>query len=50
MSEIEWNKTFRYCLYQDPKDGITTVDFELFHETCDAPTDAAYAGPVPSSI
>jgi hypothetical protein len=49
-SEIEWNKTFKYCLYEDPLDGLTTIDFDAFHHTVDAPKDAAYPGTVPSCI
>lgn len=49
-SEIAWNQTFAYCLYEDPHDKLPTVDFELFHELVDASTDAAFCGPLPSVI
>ena len=50
VNEIEWDKRFQHCVYQDPEDFYATVDFDLFHELTDAPKDAAYPGPVPSSI
>lgn len=49
-SEIAWNQTFAYCLYEDPHDKLPTVDFERFHELVDASTDAAFCGPLPSVI
>jgi hypothetical protein len=50
VNEIEWDKRFQHCVYQDPDDFYATVDFDLFHELTEAPKDAAYPGPVPSSI
>lgn len=49
-SDIEWDKTFEECLFQDPDDGCTTIDFGLFHDLVDAPKDAAYSGCISSSI
>lgn len=49
-SEIEWNKTFQYCMFEDPDDGLMTVDFDLFHELVEASTDAAHSGAIPSCV
>lgn len=48
--EIEWDKAFEYCIYEDPDDHCTTIDFDSFHELRDAPKDAAFPGPIPSCI
>lgn len=48
--EIEWNKSFECCVFKDPVDGCTTIDFSQFHELVDVPDDAPFAGVVHSSI
>jgi hypothetical protein len=48
--EIEWDRSFQCCVFKDPIDGFTTIDFSLFHETLSVPTDAPFAGVVHSSI
>lgn len=50
-NEIEWNKTFKNCIYKDMDyDNCTTVDFSLFHELCNANTDSPYAGVIASCL
>lgn len=48
--EVEWNKSFECCVFKDPADGCTTIDFSQFHELVDVPDDAPFAGVVHSSI
>ena len=48
--EIEWDRSFQCCVFKDPKDGCTTIDFSLFHETLSVPEDAPFAGVVHSCI
>jgi hypothetical protein len=48
--EIEWDKSFECCVFKDPLDGCTTIDFSLFHELHSVPTDAPFAGVVHSCI
>ncbi|RYH05092.1 hypothetical protein EON65_45670, partial [archaeon] len=48
--EIDWDKCFEYCMFEDPDDGVTTIDFDLFHKLRDVPKDAAYSGAIPSCI
>eukprot|EP01031_Cornospumella_fuschlensis_P024997 gene24997-30196_t len=50
IEEIEWDKCFEYCMFEDPDDGVTTIDFDLFHKLRDVPKDAAYSGAIPSCI
>ncbi len=49
-SEIMWDKSFECCVEKDPVDGCTTIDFSKFHQLCDVPSDAPFAGVVHSSI
>lgn len=30
--EIDWDKSFKFCVQKDAEDGCTTIDFSLFHE------------------
>jgi hypothetical protein len=48
--EIEWDKSFECCVFKDPLDGCTTIDFSMFHELHSVPTDAPFAGVVHSCI
>jgi hypothetical protein len=48
--EIEWDRSFECCVFKDPVDGCTTIDFSLFHELHSVPTDAPFAGVVHSCI
>ena len=49
-SEIEWDKSFEFCVFRDPDDGYTTIDFSRFHELIDVSPDAPHAGPIASYI
>lgn len=48
--EVEWDKSFEFCVFRDPDDGYTTIDFSRFHELIDVSTDASHAGPIASYI
>jgi hypothetical protein len=50
LDEVEWNRTFRNCIYSDPADGCATVDFCRFHELRPVELDVAYAGEVSSIL
>lgn len=50
--DLAWDKTFANCIFpgSDDVEGGMTIDFDYFHELRDAPKDAAYPGPIASSI
>jgi hypothetical protein len=50
VDELAWNKSFAYSIYEDTEDHLPTVDFAMFHELIDAPTDAAFCGPISSAM
>ena len=47
-SEIEWDKSFAPCVFEDKGDGSAVIDFSVFHNLVDVSEDAAHSGPIPS--
>lgn len=47
-SEIEWDKSFAPCVFEDKGDGSAVIDFSVFHNLVDVPEDASHSGPIPS--
>lgn len=47
---MEWNKSFRPCVFEDESDASAVIDFGLFHDLIDVEVDAPYAGCLPSHI
>ena len=47
-SEIEWDKSFAPCVFEDKGDGSAVIDFSVFHHLVDVSEDAAHSGPIPS--
>ena len=47
-SEIEWDKSFAPCVFEDKADGSAIIDFSVFHNLVDVSEDASHSGPIPS--
>lgn len=47
-SEIEWDKSFAPCVFEDKGDGSAVIDFSVFHNLVDVSEDASHSGPIPS--
>lgn len=47
-SEIEWDKSFTPCVFEDSQDGSAVIDFSVFHDLIDVSTDANSSGPIQS--
>ena len=42
-SEIEWDKSFAPCVFED-RDGSAVIDFSVFHDLVDVPSNATSCG------
>jgi potassium inwardly-rectifying channel subfamily J len=47
-SEIEWDKSFTPCVFEDKQDGSAVIDFSVFHDLIDVSTNANHSGPMQS--
>ena len=47
-SEIEWDKSFAPCVFEDERDGSAVIDFSVFHDLVDVPSNATSCGNIPS--
>ena len=43
-SEIEWDKSFAPCVFEDERDGSAVIDFSVFHDLVDVPSNASTCG------
>ena len=43
-SEIEWDKSFAPCVFEDERDGSAVIDFSVFHDLVDVPSNASSCG------
>ena len=50
FDEIQWNRTFVPCVYEDVEQGIPVIDFSVFHKLQPVYNDSAFPGVVASMI
>ena len=47
-SEIEWDKSFAPCVFEDERDGSAVIDFSVFHDLIDVHSNPCSCGSIPS--
>lgn len=47
-SEVQWDKSFAPCVFEDRTDGSAIIDFSVFHDLVTVAENAPYAGPISS--
>ena len=48
FNEIEWDRSFKPCVFEDKKDGSAIIDFSVFHDLIGVSEDALHPGSMPS--
>ena len=48
FNEIEWDRSFKPCVFEDKKDGSAIIDFSVFHELVGVSEDADHPGSMSS--
>ena len=43
-TEVAWNQSFVPCVFEDERDGSAVIDFSVFHDLIDVPSNTTTCG------